>query len=145
MLNLQVGRFDKSYSPRILDSQGLAVYETFATIATFPLMYFGYRCGLPVRYLNLVAAATASYKESHDERVDKKKRWKNRYADWRALQREVAIYRVLCDRSSPAYNRLNDKLEQEFFDKCERLLKAGDYKTYDLILAAESIRLRRRT
>jgi hypothetical protein len=129
-LNLQIGRFDKQYSPQILASRGLAVYETFATITSFPLMYFGDSCGLPIRYLNFVAAATPSYKESHDERVNEKKRWKNRYTDWRALQGDVAVYRALCERGSPAYNRLNVKQLQEFRGKCARLLEADGYTTH---------------
>ena len=104
MLHLQVGRFDKGYSPRVLRAGSLAVYETFTTVTSFPLMYFSYQHGIPVRYLNLVAAATPSYKESHDDRGDEKKRWKNRYSDWQSLNREIAGYRLLCDEDNPNYN-----------------------------------------
>jgi len=36
-LLLQIGCFDKDYSPRILHAGGLAVYETYATVTSFPL------------------------------------------------------------------------------------------------------------
>ena len=52
MLHFQVGRFDKGYSSRVLRPGSLAVYETFTTIASFPLMYFSYQHGIPVRTYN---------------------------------------------------------------------------------------------
>ena len=133
MLHLQVGRFDKGYSPRILRPGSRAVYETFTTVTSFPLMYFSYQHGIPVRYLNLVAAATPSYKESHDDRGDEKKRWKNRYSDWQSLNREIAAYRLLCDEDNPNYNHKQiETLAKAFEEKRQKLLAAEGYKSFDL-------------
>lgn len=131
ILHLQVGRFDKEYSPRLLHAGSLAVYETFATVTSFPLMYFSYEHGMPVRYLNLVAAATPSYKASHDDRTNEKKKWKNRYSDWKVLNREIAAYRVLCDEDNPNYSHKQiDKLSTAFRDKRDKLLAAEHYETF---------------
>jgi hypothetical protein len=131
ILHLQVGRFDKEYSPRVLHSGSLAVYETFATVTSFPLMYFSYQHGIPVRYLNLVAAATPSYKASHDDRTDQKRKWKDRYTDWRVLNREIAAYRILCDEDNPNYSHKQiDKLSTAFREKRDKLLAADGYATY---------------
>ncbi|HLE55558.1 MAG TPA: hypothetical protein VJB15_00600 [Rhodothermia bacterium] len=130
LLHLQVGRFDKDYSPQVLHSGSLAVYETFATITSFPLMYFSSEHGIPVRYLNLVAAATPSYKTSYDDRVDKKKRSKDRDADWQSLNREIAGYRLLCDEDNPNYNYKGlDELSKAFMEKREKLLATEGYQT----------------
>jgi hypothetical protein len=132
MLHLQVGRFDKGYSPRVLRPGSLSVYETFTTVTSFPLMYFSYQHGIPVRYLNLVAAATPSYKESHDDRGDEKKRWKNRYSGWQSLNREIAGYRLLCDEDNPNYNHKQiETLAKAFEEKRQKLLAAEGYKSFD--------------
>lgn len=132
MLHLQVGRSDKGYSPRVLRPGSLAVYETFTTITSFPLMYFSYQHGIPVRYLNLVAAATSSYKESHDARGDEKKRWKNRYSDWQSLNGEIAGYRLLCDEHNSNYNyKQIEALSKAFEEKRQKLLEAEGYKTFE--------------
>lgn len=132
LLHLQVGRFGKEYTPRILRSGGLDVYETFATITSFPLMYFTDQHGIPVRYLNLVAAATPSYKASHDDRTEEKKKWKNRSADWRTLNQEIATYRILCDEDNPNYNYKElEKLSQAFKEKRDKFLTAEGYETLE--------------
>jgi hypothetical protein len=130
MLLLQVGHFDKAYSPRILHDGSLAVYETHATLASFPLLYFAGDHGIPVRYLNLVSEATASEKERHAHRGDKG--WKgDSLADWRELQQDIAAYRLLCDSEYDNYdNGAIDKLAKSFREKRERLLSAEAFKTY---------------
>ena len=132
ILHLQVGRFDKDNSPRLLHSGSLAVYETFATVTSFPLMYFSYQHGIPVRYLNLVAAATPSFKASHDDQTDEKKKWKNRYTDWQSLNREIAGYRLLCDEDNPNYNHKQiEALSKDFEEKRNKLLAAEGYKNFE--------------
>lgn len=130
MLLLQVGHFDKAYSPRILNNGSLGVYETYATITSFPLLYFADDHGIPVRYLNLVPQATAAEKERHAHRGDKN--WKGLPGgDWRTLQYDIAAYRVLCDTDNDNYDyNAVTKLAKSFHDKREPLLAAEDYKTY---------------
>jgi hypothetical protein len=130
MLLLQVGHFSKEYSPNILHGGSLAVYETYATITSFPLMYFSDQHGIPVRYLNLVAAATPSYKARHVERSTKKKT--DEYRDWRTLQQDVAAYRTLCDSADKPWGEYDygtvKKLSQRFEAKRQPLLDAEGYK-----------------
>jgi hypothetical protein len=131
MLLLQVGRFSKEYSPNILHEGGLAVYETYATVTSFPLMYFSYQHGIPVRYLNLVAAATPSYKASHAERRSATKKKADMFRDWRTLQQEIAAYRVLCDSDNGSYGyEMVDKLGKAFEAKRGKLLTGEGYETY---------------
>lgn len=130
MLLLQVGRFSKEYSPTILHGGSLAVYENFATITSFPLIYFSDDHGIPVRYLNLVAAAAPGQKARRSERGTNKKT--DSYKDWRILHEDVAAYRVLCDSGNENYNySVLDKLQKSFQAKREPLLTAGGYKTLD--------------
>ena len=90
-LKLQVGEFSKRHSPRVLRDGSLAVYENWATVTWFPLIYFSYEHGLPVRCLNLSSDATDSYKEhlAGRRRSDVKRRfWKrapDMFADWSTL------------------------------------------------------------
>src|ERR1035437_3161574 len=128
MLLLQVGRFSMEYSPKVLRGGSLAVCETFATVTSFPLLYFSHQHNVPVRYLNLVPAATPSYKASHAEWGAGKKR-PDRYTDWRALQQDIATYRVLCDSDNTNYNYSRiDKLQKAFETKRQPLLTAGGYE-----------------
>lgn len=127
MLLLQVGRFSKEYSSNILHGGSLAVYETYATVTSFPLMYFSDGHGIPVRYLNLIAEATPSYKASHAESGSKNTR--NMYGDWRTLQQEVAAYRVLCDSDNENYSHdVLKKLWMTFEAKRAKFLAAEGYK-----------------
>lgn len=129
MLQLQVGRFSKEYSPNILHGGSLAVYETFATVTSFPLMYFSHQHNIPVRYLNLVAQATESYKASHRDRGKAKGKERDRYSDWRTLNQDIAAYRVLCDADNPSYSYKEiEKLEKAFQVKRDQLLLTGGYK-----------------
>jgi hypothetical protein len=124
---LQVGRFDKTYSPRIIRGGSLAVYETFATVTTFPLMYFHLDHGLPTKYLNLLAKATPSYREGLGNGRSKKQ-----YADWDALQRDVAAYRMLCDGGNRDYSyKTMDRLFQSFKTKRDEILAGEGYETHE--------------
>lgn len=133
-LLLQVGRFSKDYSPKLLKGGSLAVYETYATLTSFPLMYFSYQHGIPVRYLNLVAQATPSYKVRVADRlgVAKAPKGPGQFDDWRALHGEVAAYRVLCDTDNENHSaKTQAKLAEAFEEKRNKLLTADGYRTYE--------------
>ncbi len=94
VLRLQFGRFPKAASPLLYDDGYLAKYRTFVTMTSFPLMYFHYRQGLPVKRLNLNADATESYVASMDPSASKSVK-KQQYQDWQALHRDLVSYRIL--------------------------------------------------
>lgn len=136
LLHLQVGRFEKEYSPRILRAGYTSVYETHATVTTFPLMHCTYRHGIPVRYLNFTAMATESYKERHTaNHEDKKawnKAWKHQWDDWKNLQRDIAAYRVLCDEADTYGFSMSrwEKLSKSMDDKFKSLLEKNNFKPF---------------
>jgi hypothetical protein len=137
ILQVQIGNFSKRHSPKILHEGGLDVYETWATVTQFPLIYFSYQHGLPVRYLNLSSHATDSYKahfSSRGQKQQKKPFWKrtpSMFDDWRVLQQEVAAYRILCDQDSNNYSHSAvDKLAQSFATKREAMLKQEGFSTH---------------
>ena len=81
-------------------------------------------------YLNLLAAATPSYKASHDERLSHEAKWKQRFADWQLLTQEIATYRALSDSDNSAHNSESiEKMSKTFDEKRERLLAAEGYRT----------------
>lgn len=134
MLKLQLGQFDKSYSPTILREGSLAVYDTWTTIATFPFLYFSHRHGLPVRYLNLSSHATSSYKATLAERGRPKKQkrfWQRSpamFEDWSRLHQELAAYRILCDQDSTDYKWSTlEKLTKAFEEKRDAMLTSEGF------------------
>ncbi len=130
ILRLEVGGFDKEYSPAVFREGSMAVYEDFATVTTFPLMYFTHQHGIPVRYLNLVAEATPAYKAWTTGRSTEKN--PDMYRDWRSLHAELATYRILCDTENENYGmKRRLKLEKAFEEKRIALLNADGYKTPD--------------
>lgn len=130
MLTLQVGRFSKEYSPRMLQEGSLAAYETYVTLTSFPLMYFSYRHGIPARYLNLVADAIPSYKaDKWNLGTSKKNDW---VRDWRALHKDVAAYRVLCESDDDSNVDKWIKFQKAFDEKSKKLLAAEGYKSYGI-------------
>jgi hypothetical protein len=138
ILKLQVGNFSKRHSPELLHEGALASYVTWATVTEFPLIYFSYRHGLPVRYLNLSSHATESYKvqlSAHRQKWEKKPFWKrapNMFDDWRVLQRDVAAYRILCDQDSTHYSHsVVNKLEKSFGEKRKTMLEKEGFKTHE--------------
>jgi hypothetical protein len=133
MLELQVGDFAKRYSPRLLRGDSPAVYQTYVTITSFPLLYFSGYHGMPVRYLNAVPAATASYKATLDDSITDPKKWKKRYADWRALQSDIAAYRVLCDDHNEDHDfKRVDALSKRFRERRESFLAREGYRNDEL-------------
>lgn len=98
-LVLQVGDFDKESSPRTIRGGFLSVYETYTTITSFPMLQFAERHALPTRYLALSAKATETYKDSLAEPRSKKA-----FADWKALSKATAQYRILIDEHSSNYS-----------------------------------------
>lgn len=79
LLKLQVGRFDKSSSPKIIKDDGLAIYLDWLNITTFPLMYITQL--FPETYLNLSMYATESFVDYGKEGVDWSKDWKDLNSD----------------------------------------------------------------
>jgi hypothetical protein len=137
LLHIQVGRFTKAYTPRFLHDGFLAVYETYSTITTFPLMHCTYRHGIPIRYLNFTAMATKSYMAWHAvDRNDKKARdyaWKHQWDDWKDLQRTIAVYRALCmgaDSMGFSYSRW-EKLSKSLKVEFNALLERNEFKPHD--------------
>jgi hypothetical protein len=127
MLLLQVGLFGREYSLKVYDRG----YEAFVTLSSFPLIYFSSRHGIPVRYLNLIRAATPSYREWELQRGTAKK--VDPFADWRILQHDAALYLVLCDPEDAGnigYRKLS-KIQRYFEKKREPLLAAGGWQTSD--------------
>lgn len=118
-LRLQLGRFPKDASPHIYGKGSLGKYKTFVTISSFPLMYFHYRHGLPVRHLNLKADATESYVASLDESIKDKNVKNNRYSDWQALHRDLIHYRTVV---VPAEKDDNAEFNFEKMDKARKAL-----------------------
>lgn len=136
MLLVQVGDFDKQYTPKMLKDSFLPVYERWATITRFPLLYFADRHSLPVRYLNLSWYATESYKSVISDRGKKAVRrswpWSNHRSsdDWAELNRDVALYRMLCDDGLNGYNWSSlRKIAQQFEAKRQAVLTAEGFKT----------------
>ncbi|SRR6266545_674164 len=123
MLLLQVGRFSKEYSPKIFRPDGLAVYETYTTITSFPLMYFSEQHGIPARYFTLLAQAIPSYKAyryGHETS-------KTSDAEWRMLNQDFAAYRTLCDSAGKPWGEYDydtvKKLWKRFSAKRQPLLE----------------------
>jgi hypothetical protein len=133
MLLLQVGYFSKEYSPKILRPGSLAIYETYATITSFPLMYFDIQHGIPARYLALVAEATPSYQASYVDRDTGKS--SDKYKDWQVLTQEVGAYRVVCDSADRRWGEydwdLVKKLQKRLEDRRQPLLDAEGYTTLE--------------
>ena len=130
LMHLQIGRFDLSYSPHVNNP----THDTYATITTFPLMYFTSMHRIPTRYLNPVMAATASYKrlaKSSD---------KARYEDWHTLQKELSVYRMLCVESENSdfglgrYEKL-DKHSQRVREVLEEFGYTGDAVAFTAVIA----------
>jgi len=137
MLVLQLGEFDRQSSPKILKDGSLAVYQTYVTLTTFPLMYFGYQLGLPIRYLNLSSHATESYKNHWHEWQTKTKRpfWKRKpgmFDDWRRLHQDLAAYRILSEHyqsSDYSWSKWK-KFSDAFESRRDALLKAEKFTTF---------------
>jgi hypothetical protein len=138
MLLLQLGEFCKEHSPKVLKGGSVATYQTWVTLAAFPLMYFSHRHALPVRYLNLTSYAMDSSKPSQSSASKKEQRpwWRRtpsayatRRAELQTLQQEVAAYRHLCDDDSGEYSwSAVEKLSKRFAAKRDELLKRGGFK-----------------
>lgn len=88
ILKLQVGQFEKETSPNILKGEGLAVYQNYVTITSFPLMYAQY--ALPMRYLNLSMQATDSYWEAKGNITSA-----DFTEDWKKINTEIVEYNHL--------------------------------------------------
>jgi len=93
-------------------------------------MYFSYRHGIPVRYLNLVAEATPSYAAAERGRGSTK--GSDKYRDWKTLHQDIAVYRRLCGWDNSG--NIGDidtwnTLRKAFEEKYKRLLADDGYKS----------------
>jgi hypothetical protein len=124
-LILQIGYFSKEYSPRTW-VRGLAAYETYATLTSFPLMYFSHRHGIPVRYLNVVAEATPSYAAAERSGGSAK----DKYRDWKSLHQDIAIYRLLCaSDNEPVDIEAWNKHRKAFEERHKQLVAEAGYRS----------------
>jgi hypothetical protein len=133
VLTLQLGRFPKAASPKIYRDGSLAKYKTFVTITSFPLMYFHYRQGLPVKRLNLKADATESYVAGMNDNAAKSIK-KQQYQDWQALHRDLVYYRALVrpeeedEVGEVDFRGTWDKARKELNAKRDALIKKNGFK-----------------
>ncbi len=86
-IKVQIGDFDKNTTPHFYQKEGLAVYKTWETITSFPLMYVSQ--SIPINYLNFSMYATESYKGLLS---GAKNDWTH---DWKELNSEMVDYSYL--------------------------------------------------
>jgi hypothetical protein len=125
IIKLQVGDFSREYTPNKLSNTS---YQTHDTITSFPLMYFSYLHKIPVKYLNLLAYATESWKNAHGEKRDK--RSKGLTADWKELLKEIKDYNYVCsvaDVYVGSYKKW-DTIIARFQKKKSEMLKRDNFE-----------------
>ncbi|MDD5146054.1 MAG: hypothetical protein PHF44_04405 [Candidatus Pacebacteria bacterium] len=103
IIKLQVGNFDKFSTPKFLRKEGLAIYQTNFTIATFPLMYAHY--GIPNNYLNPCFQATDSYWEFMSGKLDKDVDWRK---DWKRINKEMQDYEYISNQFANGKFNINN-------------------------------------
>lgn len=129
-LKLQVGEFNKKYSPKVMKEGALSVYQNYDTISTFPLIYFSYVHNLPEKYLNLCCEDT----EGRRTRFNKDEKTKSdSFSDWRELNKEIQNYNFICNYANEYIenNKANKKWEKivkDFGEKKEKLLIQDGFK-----------------
>jgi hypothetical protein len=113
IVKLQIGRFSKRLSPEVV-GEGLAVYKTYETITSFPLLYFSWQHRIPENFLNLSAYATES---SQAQRLGEKKSDSSR--DWKQVVKDVADYNYVCSVADEYVENRGrfDKIIKRFEDK----------------------------
>ena len=121
LIKVQIGNFNKETTPHFYKEDGLAVYKSWETITTFPLMYVSQ--SLPVNYLNLSMYATEGYKGLlSGDKTD----WTQ---DWKDLNREMDDYnylRVAFANDEPVEMRFN-KVFPVFNKKAEEEMAKEDF------------------
>lgn len=124
LLKLQIGNFSKEYSPKVFNS---FTYQTYATITTFPLMYFSYQHKIPENYLNLSSYATDSYKNLSMNGVGKKGDY---FADWKMLCKEINDYNYVCSVADEyvANSKRWDTIISAFENKKKTWLDKEDFR-----------------
>lgn len=118
IIKLQIGDFSKKYSPKMLREGPLAVYQTYETVTSFPLMYFSYQHKIPEKYLNLSAYATESWKDFWTDRKTNDKR-NTMTSDWVELNKEIRDYNYVCDVADES---IDDK------GRWKKIIKSFDQK-----------------
>ena len=78
IIKLQVGEFNKKYTPKMLDGH---IYQTSDTITSFPLKYFSYKHKIPENYLGGLL---------HSSRRSMERR------DWKEVIKEAEDYKYIC-------------------------------------------------
>lgn len=107
IIKLQVGNFHKNSTPKFLQEEGLATYQTWYTVASLPLMYIAY--GIPTQYLNPCAEAMDSWWELwHSGKASKESQEKWR-KEWQQINKEIKDYEYVSSRPS------DETLDKESF------------------------------
>ena len=117
-IKLQVGNFDKATTPKFIREEGLAVYLTYFTVTSFPLIYIDQTT--PVNYLNLSMYATDSYCDSLLS--GKGGDWAR---DWKEINKEIREYSYIKNRfadDNPTGDGRLTKYYQKFHKKGLELL-----------------------
>lgn len=129
IIKLQIGEFSKKYTPRVLRDGALAVYQTYETVTSFPLMYFSYQHKIPESYLNLSYYATESYRGLHSGQKSKDKS-KNKISDWAQLNQEIRGYNYVCNLADEYIEDKGkwQKIVKLFNEKKQQWLQKEEFK-----------------
>lgn len=125
MIKVQVGSYNKDQSPRLIRDGFLAVYQTWTTVTTFPLMYFLVSHNIPSSYFNLSMYATDSYREhlAKDSKI-------NFTDDWKAINAEVSEYNYITnlpdDETIPDQKKFQE-ISTKFNEKREAILAKENF------------------
>ncbi len=114
ILKVQLGRFNKDLSPKIIKDGGLAVYQEWLTVSEFPVMYLTQI--FPDKYLNFSMYATESYNHMG---VGEKTDWTR---DWKEVSKERAGYNELYNLDDDDQLTTSNKNTIDLFGKKGREL-----------------------
>jgi hypothetical protein len=122
IIKLQIGDFSKEYSSDVVE-KGMAVYKTYETVTSFPLLYFSHRHRIPENYLNLSMYATNAYYEHQ------KRQKTDMTRDWKQVVKDVADHNYVCSVADEyvADKRRWDKIIKTFDQKREEWLKREEF------------------
>ncbi len=120
LLKLEIGEYPKSLTPHLFKKEGLAVFQTYEHISSFPLMYFSYEHKIPSKFLNLCLYATDSYKQSLVVN-NRKDSWK----DWKDINKEMKQYSYVCNLSDENIDDMGewDRIVKNFEEKKAKMLE----------------------
>lgn len=133
ILKLQVGDFDMESSPEILKEGSWGVYKQYASVTSFPLIYFSYFHCIPENYLNLSMEATDSYWKRF-KGVDKVA-GEDYMDDWKKINAEIPEYNYVCTFANE-YIEDSKKWEgivKKFDEKKDAMLQLEDFKNLSFV------------